>query len=108
MEISPYQIAVYSLSNNEILVNYVKSKLLFLQTHFTVYWDFSSVSIGKKYTRSDSIGVGLTITVDFETINRNNNIEMYDTVTLRYSSDGSQIRIHINDIVKTVNKLLGY
>ncbi len=100
------QIAVYSLSNHEKLVEYVKSKLSYLNNHFSVCWDFSSVSIGRRYTRSDAIGVGLTITVDFDTIDEDPSKATYDTVTLRYSSDGRQDRIHIKDIVNVVNSLM--
>lgn len=104
LNIAPMQIAIYALSNNDDLVNYVKSKLFYLNNYFRVCWDFSSVSIGRKYSRSDSIGVGLTITVDFETIDKEKNT--FDTVTLRYSLDGHQDRIHISQIIKKVNEMI--
>lgn len=106
LELAPMQIAVYALSNDARLVNYVKTKLWHLNNHFTVCWDFSSVSIGRRYTRSDAIGVGLTVTVDFDTIEENLEKGTYDTVTLRYSSDGHQDRIHISKIVNVVNNLI--
>lgn len=99
LECVPYEIAVYALSNDDSLVNYVLTKLSSLNDHFTVHYDYSGTSIGKRYVRSDAIGVGLTITVDFKTLEDN-------TVTLRYTSGAHQDRIHISEIVETVNKLL--
>ena len=99
LEFVPYEIAVYALSNKDNLINYVKTKLLHLNNDFSVFYDFSGTSIGKRYVRSDEIGVGLTITVDFQTLND-------DTVTLRYSSDGHQDRLHISEIVGIIKKLL--
>lgn len=97
--LAPYDMAIYSLSNNDTLVDFAKKKLSYLTNYFKIHWDYSSVSIGKKYTRSDSIGIGLTITVDFDTINDN-------TVTLRYSKNGDQIRIHVDEIRETINNLI--
>ncbi len=64
------------------------------------------MSIGRKYTRSDAIGVGLTITVDFDTIEEDETKGTFDTVTLRYSSNGKQDRIHISKIIDSVNSLI--
>lgn len=104
LSMTPYQIAIYALSNKDNLVEYVTKNLSFLHNYFSVFTDFSSVSIGKKYVRSDAIGVGLTITVDFDTINKDHGT--FDTVTLRNSIDKTQIRIHVRDIVNVVSELI--
>jgi len=97
--IAPFNVAIYALSNNDDLVNYVKTKLTFLDKLFSTYYDFSSVSIGKKYTRSDAIGIGLTITVDFDTLKD-------DSVTLRSSLTGLQDRFNITDLKSKIEIML--
>lgn len=96
--IAPYNVAIYALSNNDELVSYVKTKLTFLDDIFSTYYDFSSVSIGKKYTRSDAIGIGLTITIDFDTLND-------DTVTLRSSLTGLQNRYKLDELESNIKFL---
>lgn len=99
IKIAPYEIAVYALSNHEDLVDYLNTKLFHLNDHFSVYYDASSVSIGKKYVRSDGIGIGLCITVDFETLKNN-------TVTIRHTNNGRQDRYYVMDLVKVIDELL--
>ena len=48
-------------------------------------------SIGKRYARSDEIGVPFAITVDYQTKEDN-------TVTIRYVETGNQERIKISDL----------
>ena len=91
IELNLYDFALFVLSNNEELISYVKTKLNFLNDKFKIYYDWSSVSIGKKYVRSDNIGIMFAITVDFDTLNN-------DTITLRNINDGEQQRIHIDMI----------
>lgn len=90
---------MYALSNNNKLVNYINTKLQYLYNHFSIHTDLSSTNIGKRYVRSDAIGVRLTITVDFQTLDD-------DTLTLRHSYNGNQDRINIHDIVGYVNNIL--
>lgn len=99
LDIVPFEIAVYALSNKDKLEEYVKEKLTFLSNTFSVCYDFSATSIGRRYVRSDAIGVQLTITVDFQTLDDN-------TVTLRHTSDTHQDRVHLDNIVEALSKLL--
>jgi len=99
LKVVPYEIALYALSNNNDLSKYVKTNLCFLNNHFSIFYDFSSTNIGKRYVRSDAIGVNLTITVDFQTLTDN-------AVTLRYSFDGHQERIHTDNIINHVKNIL--
>ena len=98
LQFVPYEIAVYGISNKGVFEDYVKNDLFFLNNHFSVYYDFSGTSIGKRYVRSDEIGVQLTITVDPQTLNDN-------TVTIRHSSDGHQDRVHKDNLIETINKI---
>lgn len=97
----PYQLAIYAISNKGVFEDYVKNDLLFLNNIFSIYYDFSGTSIGKRYVRSDEIGIQLTITVDPQTLQD-------DTVTIRHSSDGHQDRIHKNDLINVINNIFSF
>lgn len=102
LNIAPYDLAVYALSNNDKLVNYVKNEIKFDDDiNLNIFHDFSGASIGKKYTRSDGIGIRLTITVDFQTLSDN-------TVTLRFTDSGEQIRIFAGNKTLLTKKIKEY
>lgn len=96
---APYELAIYAISNKGVFEDYIKQQLLFLNDYFSIYYDFSGTSIGKRYVRSDEIGIQLAITVDFQTLQD-------DTVTIRYSLDGHQDRMHKNNLIEEINKIL--
>lgn len=56
-------------------------------------------SVGRRYARVDEIGVPYAVTVDFDTLSDN-------AVTIRDRKSTYQKRIKINDLVKTLKKLL--
>lgn len=58
-----------------------------------------SGSIGKRYSRSDEIGVPWCITIDYDTMKD-------DTVTVRNRDDTKQVRIKISDLVSAIGSLL--
>lgn len=55
--------------------------------------DDSSGSIGRRYARSDEIGVAFGITIDFDTVNK-----MPHTATLRDRDSMRQIRAEVNQL----------
>jgi glycyl-tRNA synthetase len=54
-------------------------------------------NIGKRYRRQDEIGTPFCVTIDFDTIEKDN------TVTVRDRDSGEQVRVAISDIVNYVN-----
>lgn len=58
-------------------------------------------SIGKRYARTDEIGIPFGITVDFETVTESESSEN-PTVTLRERDSTKQIRIPINELPQTI------
>ena len=66
--------------------------------HFACNYDESG-SIGKRYRRSDAIGIPLAITVDDETINN-------DTVTVRNRDTMEQVTMKIDELVDYINKIV--
>ncbi|MBD8921984.1 glycine--tRNA ligase [bacterium] len=68
--------------------------------YFACYYDESG-SIGKRYRRSDAIGVPYAITIDDNTLENN-------TVTLRDRDTMEQITINIDELVDYLNKKLEF
>jgi glycyl-tRNA synthetase len=58
----------------------------------------SSGTIGRRYARSDEIGVPFAVTVDHDTLNDNK-------VTIRNRDDSKQIRIPISDVYQVIKDL---
>lgn len=87
-----YDFALAQLSNNKSLLDKLKEYSLILKK-YKIYYDMSNTSIGKRYTRTDELGIQYTITIDFDTLKD-------DTVTIRNCKDMSQIRCSIKCIDK--------
>ncbi len=72
------------------------------ESGLTVYYQDSG-SIGRRYARADEIGVPYCITVDYDTLEKN---EKHDTVTVRFRNDGKQIRVKIGELAATIAKFV--
>lgn len=70
--------------------------MLLLSFRFTIClcWNFAGTSIGKRYARTDEIGVPLAITVDSTT-----------SVTIRERDSKQQIRISIDEVASVVKEV---
>lgn len=66
--------------------------------------DASSASIGRRYARTDEIGIPFAITVDFDTLNKEG--ELYNTVTLRERDSMKQVRLPIEDVAVALNEIV--
>lgn len=64
--------------------------------------DRASQNIGRRYARTDELGIPFGITVDFETI-RDEGTK--DTVTLRDRDSTDQVRIPVTEVADVVNAL---
>jgi glycyl-tRNA synthetase len=87
-KLAPYKIGVFSLVNK---LNDPAEKLYKeLRKEFDAFFDKSG-SIGRRYARSDEIGVPYCITVDFDTLNDN-------AVTVRDRDTTKQERVKISEL----------
>lgn len=93
-KVAPIKVAVFPLlKNRPELVNKAKEVYNLLKVEFeTVEFDDNG-NIGKRYRRQDEIGTPFCVTVDFETIEKDN------TVTVRDRDTGNQKRINLDEIV---------
>ncbi|KAG7272473.1 hypothetical protein CRUP_009025 [Coryphaenoides rupestris] len=99
--VAPYKCSVLPLSQNPEFVPFVK-ELSEAMTKFGVSHkvDDSSGSIGRRYARTDEIGVAFGITVDFDTVNKTPH-----TATLRDRDSMTQIRAEVTELPGLVRDL---
>jgi len=86
--IAPVKIAVFPLMKKEPLAEKARSVFALLQKFWVCEYDDSG-AIGKRYRRQDELGTPFCVTIDFETIEKD------DTVTLRDRDSMQQVRIPI-------------
>lgn len=60
--------------------------------------DTTGVSIGRRYARTDEIGVPFAVTVDYETLEK-------QTVTVRERDSTSQVRVPVAEVVSVLKQL---
>ena len=97
--LAPVKVAVFPLVAEKDLV----SKALFIREAlvgegYKVMYDETG-SIGRRYARADELGVPVAVTVDFQTLEDN-------TVTLRDRDTWNQIRVPLENLLKTVNMFI--
>lgn len=95
--IAPIQVGVFPLVNkkelNEIAISITES---LRNLGFTVDYDTSG-TIGKRYARSDEIGIPIAITIDYDTLKDN-------TITIRNRDSEKQNRVEIDQIADKINQ----
>lgn len=93
-QVAPVKIAVFPLLKNKPnLVEKARGVYATLKKEFGAVLFDDNGNIGKRYRRQDEIGTPFCVTVDFDTIEKD------DTVTLRDRDSGKQERIKISDLV---------
>ena len=96
-KLAPYLAAVLPLSKQ--LGDKAKEILNSLNKYFSVAYDETG-SIGKRYRRQDAIGTPYCITVDFDTIEKDNCVTVRDRDTME------QVRLPISELKEYLqNKL---
>ncbi|XP_070622988.1 glycine--tRNA ligase [Erythrolamprus reginae] len=99
--VAPFKCSVLPLSQNQEFIPFVKELSEALTRNGVSHKvDDSSGSIGRRYARTDEIGVAFGITVDFDTANRSPH-----TATLRDRDSMRQIRAEISELPALVRDL---
>jgi glycyl-tRNA synthetase len=90
--IAPFKAAVFPLVKNKPeLVEVARAVFEKLSKRWNVSWDATG-AIGRRYRRQDEIGTPFGITIDFETIEKDN------AVTVRDRDTTEQIRLPISEL----------
>ena len=99
-ELAPIKVAILPLSRNEKLVPLAREVYTKLRRYFMMQYD-DAQSIGRRYRRQDEIGTPFCVTIDFQSLEDNQ-------VTIRERDSMAQIRLSIEELVKTLQgKLSG-
>ncbi|MEK7607353.1 MAG: glycine--tRNA ligase [Patescibacteria group bacterium] len=98
---APIKLAVFPLLNNKPkLVEKAREVYRILKKQFHhVMWDDNG-NIGKRYRRQDEIGTPFCVTIDFDTVEKD------DSVTVRDRDTGKQERVIIKDLISYLEKKL--
>jgi len=102
-KIAPIKVAVLPLvKNKEELVSAARDLFDKLRIRWNCQWDATG-AIGRRYRRADEVGTPFCITVDFDTIEKDN------AVTIRDRDTTEQIRVPIDEVVAYLGKAIdGY
>jgi len=98
--LAPIKVAVLPLKKNEPAIvataKAIKQSLQATGDIRAVYDD--SAGIGRLYRRQDEVGTPLCVTVDFDTLGREDDVSLKDTVTVRDRDTMKQERVAIVDL----------
>lgn len=98
--VAPYKVAVFPLLRNKPkLLNKAKEIYFELKKYFKCEFDDNG-NIGKRYRRQDEIGTPYCITVDFDTVEKDNKVTLRDRDTMK------QERIKIGELLETLKDKL--
>lgn len=97
--VAPVKIAVFPLLKNKPqLVSKAQEVYAMLKKEFGNVMFDDNGNIGKRYRRQDEIGTPFCVTVDFDTVEKDN------TVTVRDRDTGKQERVSVVDLVDRFRK----
>jgi glycyl-tRNA synthetase len=89
-QIAPIQVAVFPLMNKEGMDTLAMKITQDLQKTYSVDYDGSG-SIGKRYRRQDEVGTPFCLTVDFDSVQKND-------VTVRHRDAMTQDRVSLDQL----------
>lgn len=101
--LAPYKVAVFPLMNKEELKN--KAKIVFddlIEENVDAIFD-NGGSIGKRYVRGDEIGIPYTLTIDYQTLEED---EQNQTITIRDKKTKMQKRIKLSCATSIIISLI--
>jgi glycyl-tRNA synthetase len=98
-KLAPIKVAVLPLVKNKPeLVKKAKEVFKLLKPHFVIQYDEVG-SIGRRYRRQDEIGTVFCLTIDFDSLKKND-------LTLRHRDTMKQERVKIKDLVAVIKEKL--
>ncbi len=95
--LAPIKVAILPLSKKEPLAGKAQEIAAELRKHWTVMYD-GSQSIGRRYRRQDEIGTPYCVTVDFDTIEKDQKVTVRDRDTM------AQERVGIGELPSYVQE----
>ena len=99
-DIAPIAVAILPLSRNDRLLPTARRVHELVRPNFNSQFD-DTQSIGRRYRRQDEIGTPLCVTVDFDTVEKD------QAVTIRDRDTMEQVRVPIEGLVAALRDRLG-
>jgi glycyl-tRNA synthetase len=100
--LAPIKVTVLPLvKNKEIITAKAQEVFDMLKKHYAAEYDEAG-SIGKRYRRQDEIGTPYCVTIDFDTIEKD------DSVTIRDRDTTKQERVKIADLLEILSKKMSH
>ena len=96
-DLAPIKVAILPLSKKEPLASKAKEVQALINKDFTTWYD-DTQSIGRRYRRQDEIGTPYCVTIDFETVEKDNAVTVRDRDTM------AQERISITELHSYLTK----
>jgi glycyl-tRNA synthetase len=98
-KLAPVKVAVLPLvSNKPQIIKKSREVYDLLKADFNCLFD-SGGSIGRRYARNDEIGTPYCVTIDFDSLKKND-------CTIRDRNNTKQIRVKLKDLKATMGKLI--
>ena len=94
-DVAPVKVAILPLSRNAKLVPTSQEVYAEVRRHLPAMYD-DAQSIGRRYRRQDEVGTPLCVTVDFQTVEKD------QAVTIRHRDTMEQVRVPIADMVPSL------
>ena len=100
--VAPVKVAVFPLLKNKpVLIDKAREIYKSLKKEFGAVMFDDNGNVGKRYRRQDEIGTPFCVTVDFDTVEKD------DTVTVRDRDTGQQERVAVKELINYLkNKLI--
>jgi glycyl-tRNA synthetase len=95
--LAPIKVAILPLSKKEPLATKAKEVQALISKDFTTWYD-DTQSIGRRYRRQDEIGTPYCVTIDFETVEKDNAVTVRDRDTME------QERVAITELHSYITK----
>jgi len=87
------------LSKDNLISKSYEVECILKKKSITTKVDITGVAIGRRYARTDELGIPFGITIDHETLDNN-------TVTLRERDSTEQVRVPINELANLLLQLV--
>uniref|UniRef100_A0A0N4Z2J1 Glycine--tRNA ligase n=1 Tax=Parastrongyloides trichosuri TaxID=131310 RepID=A0A0N4Z2J1_PARTI len=98
--LAPIKCSILPISSNERFEPLIDAIVHLISTYGLTYKiDDSAGSIGRRYARTDEIGIPFGVTVDFESEKEPH------TVTLRHAASTEQVRLELDVVGEVIHKL---
>jgi len=99
--VAPYKTSILTLVSNNEKINAVVPQIVKQLTKHRISFktDTTGVSIGRRYARTDEIGIPFAITIDYEGLDD-------ETITLRERDSTQQVRVKISQFAQLVCSLI--